>query len=202
MSGKKNWGVFNLLKTFGNFHAKVHRVKIVFILTQVPFVYALVTKVQDGTEIVVNSVELVIPFANSNLVPGAFPTHFLREKPWGRGWCKLINGTCWENFQRGNRATFSKFHLFSGTFPWNAWKTWVPLTFQPEFPEGKRPWTALRLEWTGVDIQERRLGSSWPDSSGKIQFDVCKRLVAVLCCWCSYSAMPVSFSCRHENHIR
>ena len=58
---------------------------------------------------------------------------------------------------------FRKFHLFSGTFPWNAWKTWVPLTSQPEFPEGKRPWTPLRLEWTGVDIQERRLGSSSPD---------------------------------------
>ena len=165
MSRKKNWGVFHLPKTFGNFHGKVHRVKIVFKLTQVPFVYALVIKIQDGTEIVVNSVELVIPFANSNLVPRAFPTHFLREKPWGRGWCKLINGTCLENFQRENRTTFSKFHLFSGTFPWNAWKTCVPLTSQPEFPEFLGKWKSPldSTEETGVDIQERRLGSSSPD---------------------------------------
>ena len=35
----------HLPKTFGNFHGKVHRVKNVF---QVPLVYALVTKTQDG----------------------------------------------------------------------------------------------------------------------------------------------------------
>ena len=38
----------HLPKTFGNFHGKVHRVKNVFHLTQVPLVYALVTKTQDG----------------------------------------------------------------------------------------------------------------------------------------------------------
>ena len=164
MSRRKNWGVFRLPKTFENFHGKVHRVKIMFILTQIPFVYVLVSKIQDGTEIVVNSVELVIPFANSNLVPRAFPTHFLREKPWGRGWCKLINGTCLESFQRENRTTFSKLHLFSATFPWNAWKTCVPLTCQPEFPEFLGKWKApLDSTETGVDIQERRLVSSSPD---------------------------------------
>ena len=40
---------FHLPKTFGNFHGKVHRVKNVFHLTQVPFVYAFVTKIQDGS---------------------------------------------------------------------------------------------------------------------------------------------------------
>ena len=38
----------HLPKTFGNFHGKVHRVKNVFHFTQVPLVYALVTKTQDG----------------------------------------------------------------------------------------------------------------------------------------------------------
>ena len=45
---------------------KVHRVKNVFHFIQVPFVYALVTKFQDGdTHIAVNSLELVIPCENS-----------------------------------------------------------------------------------------------------------------------------------------
>ena len=45
---------------------KVQRVKNVFQLTQVSFVYALVTKIQDGgTDIVVNSLEPVIPCENS-----------------------------------------------------------------------------------------------------------------------------------------
>ena len=60
-------GVFHLRKTFGNFHGKVHRVKNVFHLTQVPFVYAFVTKIQDGDlDIAVNRLELaVIPSENS-----------------------------------------------------------------------------------------------------------------------------------------
>ena len=37
-------GTFHLPKTLRNFHGKVLRVKNVFHLTQVPFVYALVTK--------------------------------------------------------------------------------------------------------------------------------------------------------------
>ena len=53
--------VFHLPKTFGNFHGKVHRVKNVFYLTQVAFVYDLVTKIQDGTtDIAVNNLKLVI----------------------------------------------------------------------------------------------------------------------------------------------
>ena len=148
MSRKKNWGVFNLPKTFGNFHGKVYRVKIVFILTQVPFVYALVSKVQDGTEIVVNSVELVIPFANSNLFPRAFPTHFLREKPWGRGWCKLINGTCWENFQRENRTTFSKIPLILGNFPVERLENVSSINIPTRISRRKAP---LDSTETGVD---------------------------------------------------
>ena len=59
-------GVFHLRKTFGNFHGKVHRVKNVFHLTQVPFVYAFVTKIQDGgLDIAVNRLELpLIPCEN------------------------------------------------------------------------------------------------------------------------------------------
>ena len=38
----------HLPKTFGNFHGKGHRVKNVFHVTQVPLVYALVTKTKDG----------------------------------------------------------------------------------------------------------------------------------------------------------
>ena len=50
--------IFHLPKTFGNFHGKVHGVKSVFHLTQVPFVYALVTK-DGGKDIAVNSQKLV-----------------------------------------------------------------------------------------------------------------------------------------------
>ena len=63
---KKTRGVFHLPKTFGNFHGKVHRVKNAFHLTQVPFDCALVTKIQDGgTDIALNSLELVIPCETS-----------------------------------------------------------------------------------------------------------------------------------------
>ena len=49
-----------------NFHGKVHRVKNVFHLTQVPFFHALVTKISNGdTDVAVNSLELVIPRENS-----------------------------------------------------------------------------------------------------------------------------------------
>ena len=45
---------------------KVHRVKNVFHFIQVRFVYALVTKIQDGgTYIAVNSLKLVIPCEKS-----------------------------------------------------------------------------------------------------------------------------------------
>jgi len=40
-----------------------------------------------------------------------------------------------ENFQQENRTNSSKFHLFLGTFQWNARETCVPLTCQPEVPE-------------------------------------------------------------------
>ena len=59
-------GILHLPKTFGNVHGKGHRVKNVFYLTQVAFVYDLVTKIQDGaTDIAVNSLKLVIPCENS-----------------------------------------------------------------------------------------------------------------------------------------
>ena len=45
-----------------------------------------------------------------------------------------------ENFQRENRTTFLKFHLFPGTFQWNISKTCVLLTSQPEFPEFLGKW--------------------------------------------------------------
>ena len=52
-------GTFHLPKTLRNFHGNVHRVKNVFRLTKVPFVYALIIKIQDGgTDIAVNSIEL------------------------------------------------------------------------------------------------------------------------------------------------
>ena len=76
--------------------------KNVFHLTQVPFDYALVTKIQDGgTDIALNSLELVIPCETSQMEHAFSP----------------------KNFQRENRTTFSKFHLFPETFQWNVWKT-------------------------------------------------------------------------------
>ena len=112
-------GVFHLPKTFGNFHGKVYRVKNVFYLTPIPSVYSLVTKIQDGgTDLALNSLELVIP-REISLMDHAFPP---------------------ERFQRENRTTFSKFFLFPGTFQWNAWKTCVPLTSQPEFAEFLGKW--------------------------------------------------------------
>ena len=58
-------GTFHLPKTLRNFHGNVHRVKNVFHLTKVPLVFALITKIQDGgTDIAVNSIELVIPRKN------------------------------------------------------------------------------------------------------------------------------------------
>ena len=41
-------GAFHLPKTLRNFHGNIHRVKNVFHLTKVPFVYTLVTKIRDG----------------------------------------------------------------------------------------------------------------------------------------------------------
>ena len=65
--------------------------KNVFHLTQVPFVYALVTKIQeDGRDTAVNSLEL--PCENS-LMEHAFPL---------------------DGFQRDNRTTFSIFQLYRG----------------------------------------------------------------------------------------
>ena len=59
-------GVFHLPKTFGNFHEKFHGVKNVFHLTQVLFFYALVTKIGNGgTDVAMNSLELVISCENS-----------------------------------------------------------------------------------------------------------------------------------------
>ena len=59
-------GRFPFTKNFENFHGKVHRVKNVFHLIQVPFVYAFVTKIQDGgLDIAVNRLELpLIPCEN------------------------------------------------------------------------------------------------------------------------------------------
>ena len=58
-------GIFQLPKTFRNLNGKVNWVKNVFYLTQGQFVYAVVTKIQDGcTDIAVNSLELVIPCEN------------------------------------------------------------------------------------------------------------------------------------------
>ena len=60
--------VFHLPKTFRNSHGKVHQVKNALLLTQVPFVYALVTKIQGGGRdiaVSVNSMELVISCENS-----------------------------------------------------------------------------------------------------------------------------------------
>ena len=50
-----------------------------------------------------------------------------------------------EIFQRENRITFLKFQLFPGTFQWNARKTCVPLTSQPEFPVFRSKWRAPHI---------------------------------------------------------
>ena len=47
--------------------------------------------------------------------------------------------------QRENRITFLKFQLFPGTFQWNARKTCVPLTSQPEFPVFRSKWRAPHI---------------------------------------------------------
>ena len=80
----------HLPKTFGNFHGKVHRVKNVFHLTQVPLVYALVTKTQDGG-IAINGDSL-----------------------W-----KLVNGTYFfiEKFSTGKQDYLFKIPLIPGNFP-------------------------------------------------------------------------------------
>ena len=116
---------FHLPKPFGNFHGKVHRVKNVFHLTQVPFVYAFVTKIQAGsTDIAVNSLELpVIPCENSWMEHAFSP----------------------EIFQRENRTTFLKFQLFPGTFQWYAQKTCLPWTSQLEFSEFLSKWKAPHI---------------------------------------------------------
>ena len=101
--GDMTWGVFHLAKTIRNCHGKVHLVKNLFHLTQVPFIYAPVTKQDGGTDIALNSLEVVIPCKSSWMEP-AFST---------------------ETFQRENRTTFSNFHLFPGTFQCNARKTRV-----------------------------------------------------------------------------
>ena len=50
---RRDMDVFHLAKTLRNFDAKVHRVKNMFHVIQIPFAYALVTKIQDGgTDIV------------------------------------------------------------------------------------------------------------------------------------------------------
>ena len=67
-------GVFHLPKPFGNVHWKVHRVRKVFHLTQVPFVYTLVPKMQNGgKDIAVNNLELVIA-CGTCISTGKFPT--------------------------------------------------------------------------------------------------------------------------------
>ena len=101
--------VFHLPKTFGNFHGKVHRVKNVFYLTQVAFVYDLVTKIQDGTtDIAVNNLKLVI----------------LCE------WNMLFH----HKISTGKQECLFKIPLIPQTFQWNARKTCVPLKSQQEFP--------------------------------------------------------------------
>ena len=50
-----------------------------------------------------------------------------------------------EIFQRENRITFLKFQLFPETFQWNARKTCVPLTSQPEFPIFRSKWRAPHI---------------------------------------------------------
>ena len=48
-------------------------------------------------------------------------------------------------FQRENMITFLKFQVFPGTFQWNARKTCVPLTSQPEFPVFRSKWRAPHI---------------------------------------------------------
>ena len=80
-------GTFHLPDTLRNLNAKVHRVKNVFHLTQVPFVYALVTKIQDGgTDVAVNSLQPLIP----------------RKK--------FVNGTCVSNGKTGLPFQFSSYN--------------------------------------------------------------------------------------------
>ena len=102
-------GILHLPKTFGNFHGKGHRVKNVFYLTQVAFVYDLVTKIQDGTtDIAVNNLKLVI----------------LCE------WNMLFH----HKISTGKQECLFKIPLIPETLQWNARKTCVPLKSQQEFP--------------------------------------------------------------------
>ena len=62
-----------------------------------------------------------------------------------------------EIFQRENRITFLKFQLFPGTFQWNARKTCVPLTSQPEFPVFRSKWRAPHITFKRPPQGFRRL---------------------------------------------
>ena len=69
-----------------------------------------------------------------------------------------------ESFQRENRTTFSKFHLFPATFHWNAKKTCVPLTSQPEFTEFLGKWKAPFMSSCTVGLLTRTNFECWRSS--------------------------------------
>ena len=69
-----------------------------------------------------------------------------------------------ESFQREKRTTFSKFHLFLATFHWNAWKTCVPLTSQPEFAEFLGKWKAPFMSSCTVGLLTRTNSECWRSS--------------------------------------
>ena len=102
--------------------AAVHRVNNMFHFTQVPAVYALVTKFKMV----------------AHLLLWITQNRRLHAR-------KLVNGTCisTRKFQQENGTTFSKVHLFPGIFQWNAHKMCVPLTSQLKFPE----FLDIKIKW-------------------------------------------------------
>ena len=93
---RRDMGVFHLAKTFRNFHGNVHRVKNMFHVTQVPFAYTLVTKIQNGgTDIV-----------------------WIAWNWWFSWEMKLVNGTCisTEKFPAGKQDYLFKIPPIPGNF--------------------------------------------------------------------------------------
>ena len=105
-----------------------------FHLTQVPFAYAFVTKIQDGS------------------------TDIAQWIAWNRRWF-LVKTRKWNmlfhrKFPKGKQLglPFLKIQLFPGTFQWNVRKTCVPSTSQLEFSEFLSKWKAPHVQRKSIPI--------------------------------------------------
>ena len=114
---------------------------------EVPFVYALITRISDGgTDIALNSLELGIPCETRK-----WNVHFHRK-----------------SFQRENRtSTFSIFQLFPGIFQWNAQK-YVPFRIHPNRNFRNFLVNGKRLTVISRENQWWRFPKRWQFSQAKV----------------------------------